>query len=169
MFFAAGPCFGHVVTPRAWVILEHWPPIAVHIGLIKAGVPLVTEHVRPLPIPCQLGRKAAALLSKDISDDVARRSAGQAFADARPGRLNGGRTSKSLFQVLRRILNDESGGNTEVIANGTTESLLVPDDGCDGTAVVALTDDGTQFARLDQPACDQDIWVIEDDRAYLRE
>lgn len=56
-----------------------------------------------------------------------------------------------------------------MIANGTTESLLVPDDGCDGTAVVALTDDGTQFARLDQPACDQDIWVIEDDRAYLRE
>ena len=40
---------------------------------------------------------------------------------------------------------------------------------CRGTAVVALTEDGQEFARLDQPACQGDSWRIEADGARLTE
>lgn len=51
--------------------------------------------------------------------------------------------------------------------NGINSTSAVPDRGCTGTAVVAQAEDGTEVARLDQPACDPDLWVITDDGSYL--
>lgn len=78
------------------------------------------------------------------------------------------------YNTSGRVLTVETVGSgyeesVMTVASGASNTLPVPNGGCRGTGVVARTEDGTVFATLDQPACDNDVWVLEEDRAYLQE
>lgn len=71
-------------------------------------------------------------------------------------------------QTLTVTLAGSEAVNPErTVSSGSLTTLPMPDGGCDGSSVVASGDDGGEVARLDQPVCDGQIWIIEEDRAYL--
>lgn len=62
----------------------------------------------------------------------------------------------------------QGGANEAVVGAHNTNTITTGRGACFGTAVTAVDDSGAEVARLEEPACDGDVWVIDEGGSQLR-
>ena len=80
----------------------------------------------------------------------------------------GGFVRNSSGQTLRIEIVDHE-VTPPLVGSGNVYQFIPGDRECLGSGVIARTEAGEEFARLDEPLCNDDKWIIDRDGARLGE